>query len=122
VALLLERMGDALGEKIRRYRVMYHVGSDVTIKTKANSGKLTVGEDGISISGGADLRVPFSSMVRVEMFRMHGMARMIKLVCRDRTVFLAVVRFMILGYFASVNFFRTGELYETLKRKVPKTA
>jgi hypothetical protein len=107
---------------VRRYKVIYHVGPEFTIKTKVNSGILTVQEEGVSISGPSDVTVPFSSVTNLEMFRLHGLARIIKMVCKDRTIFLTVVRLNLFGYFVIVNVFRAGELYEALKRKITKPA
>jgi hypothetical protein len=56
----------------------------------------------------------------VEMFRLHRLGRMLKLVCRERTVFLTVVRIKLFEYFVIINFFRVGELYEALTKRVRK--
>lgn len=98
-----------------RYKIIYHVGEEINIKTKVEGGALTWQEQSLLISGSPSFEVPFSSFVSIDMFRMHGLGRMIKLVCSDRTIFLTVVRFNIAGYFAVINFFKAGELYERLK-------
>jgi hypothetical protein len=101
-----------------RYKVIYHVGTELTLKTRVSSGTLTFQDEAVSISGSAPLTVPYSEMVSVEMFRLHGLGRMIKLVCKERMIFLTVVRINLFGYFVIINFFRAGELYESFKKRV----
>lgn len=102
------------------YRVIYHVGKELSLKTKVSSGRLSFERDAACISGSPGLRIPFSEMTSVEMFRLYGLGRMIKVVCRDRTIFMTVVRFSLFAYFVIINFFRAGELYEALKRKTQR--
>jgi hypothetical protein len=101
-----------------KYRIIYHIGKEIDVKTKVESGTLTWQEQSLFISGASSFEVPFSSFISVDMFRMHGLGRMIKLVCSDRTIFLTVVRFNIAGYFAVINFFKAGELHEKLKAQL----
>jgi len=103
---------------IMRYKVIYHVGTELTLKTRADSGSLTFQDEAASISGSVPLTIPYSEMVGVELFRLHGLGRMIKLVCKERTIFLTVVRINLCGCFVIINFFRAGELYESLKKRV----
>jgi hypothetical protein len=99
-----------------RYKIIYHVGTELDIKTKVSSGTLIVEGDTIRISGSSPLTIPLRTVVSVEMFRLHGLGRMIKLVCTERTVFLTVVRFNLFGYFVLINFVKAGELYEALRQ------
>jgi hypothetical protein len=103
-----------------RYKIIYHVGRELSLKTKVSSGTLTLQDDAVCISGVSALTIPFSDVTSVEMFRLHGLGRMLKLVCKERTVFLTVVRINLFGYFIIINFFRAGELYESLKERVQK--
>ncbi len=101
-----------------RYSIIYHVGQELTIKTKVTSGILTFQDESVCISGTPDLRIPFSSVTSLEMFRLHGLGRMIKLVCNQGTIFLTVVRLNLFGMFIIINFFRAGQLYVSLKSKI----
>ncbi len=103
-----------------RYKIIYHVGPELSVKTRVSSGTLTLQDDAVCIAGSSPLTIPFSDMMGVEMFRLHGLGRMLKLVCKERTVFLTVVRINLFGYFVIINFFRAGELYESLKQRVRK--
>jgi hypothetical protein len=87
-----------------RYKIIYHVGKELTLKTKVNSGTLTFQNDSICISGSSPLTVSLSEVTNVEMFRLHGLGRMIKLFCKERTIFLTVVRLNLFGYFVIINF------------------
>ncbi len=74
----------------------------------------------VCISGSSILTTPFSQITNVEMFRLHGLGRMIKLVCKERTIFLTVVRLNFFGCFVIVNFFKAGKLCEALQQKVQR--
>jgi len=100
------------------FRIAYHVGDELSLRTKAASGTLTMDGDGFRVSGPSGFVVAFADVRRVELFRMHGLGRMIRVVCKDGTIMLTVVRLNLLGYLLIINFFRTGELYATLKLKV----
>ncbi len=101
-------------------KVIYHVGTELTLKTRVSSGSLIFQDEAASISGSSPLTIPFSEIINVEMFRLHGLGHMIKLVCKERTIFLTVVRINLFGYFLIISFFRAGELYETFKQRVRK--
>jgi hypothetical protein len=103
-----------------RYKVIYHVGPEMSLKTKVSSGTLTWQDGAICISGSSQLTIPFTEVTDVEMFRLHGLGRMLKLVCKERTVFLTVVRINLFGYFVIINFFGAGKLYESLRQRVGK--
>lgn len=100
------------------YKILYFVGNEVDIKAKGERGVLSWQAQSLVITGQSPFVIPFASCVSVEMFRLYGLSRMIKLVCKDRTIFLAVIRFSLGGYFASVNYFKTGELFERLKTQL----
>lgn len=52
-------------------------------------------------------------MRNVDMFRFHGLGRVIQLDHSKGRLFLAATRLMI-GQFAIINFFRTGKLHRAL--------
>ncbi len=100
-----------------RFRIIYHFGREIDIKTKVESGFLIFSNQSILIEGKNYSDLPFSSFRQVELFRLNGLGRMIKLECVDCTIFLSVVWLNISGYFAIINFFGTGKLFEKLKKK-----
>jgi hypothetical protein len=104
--------------KSMKYKVIYHFGNEIGIKTKVESGYLIWQEKSFLLSGKTSCEVPFSSFLSVEMFRLHGTMRMIKLFCQDRTIFLSVVRFSIGGFFATGDFFKNGELFNRFKAQI----
>lgn len=104
-----------------RYKIIFYVGEELNIKSKAKSGALELGDESVIISGDEALSIPISSIASVDMSRMHGLGRLIKMTCTDRTIFLTVVRINLFGYFAVVNFFKTGKLFKTLNNLVQAT-
>ena len=72
-------------------------------------------------AGGAFVKIDGREVIlrSVELFRLHGLGRMLKIVHADGTLFLSVIRFSLLGYFAIVNFFATGQLCEKFKAALP---
>jgi|GEM_PF-4422590 len=103
-----------------RCKIIYHVGRELTLKTKVCSGVVTFQSESVCILGASTLTIPFSSITTVEMFRLNGLGRMIKLVFAENTIYLSAVRLNLFGYFVVGNFFKTGELYESLKGRIPK--
>lgn len=98
------------------YKVAYHVGKQLDLNTKVESGRLFLDNEGFSIRGsGPDVRVPFARMESVRLFRLHGLGRMIEVVCHDRTLFLTVIRLNFFGYFLIINFFGAGDLHKRLE-------
>jgi hypothetical protein len=97
-----------------RYKIIYHVGDEINIKTKVAGGVLTLQDGAIQITGPSPFEVPLTTLTSVEMFRLHGLGRMLKLQTKDKTMFLTVVRFYVSGYFALINFLKTGELHKKL--------
>ena len=101
-----------------KYKIIYHIGDEINIKTKAESGVLSLQSQSVHISGTSPIEIPYSSLVSVELFRLHGLGRMIKVICTNRTIFLTVVRLNIAGYFIIINFFKAGELYKNMKAHI----
>jgi hypothetical protein len=48
-----------------------------------------------------------------QLFRLHGLGRVIRLRHGDGQIFLSVIRFMV-WQFATINFFKTGKLQKEL--------
>ena len=100
------------------YKVMYHVGPDISLKTKVNEGILTIRDGAVSIEGKAPFDLPLENITSVELFRLHGLGRMIKVCCGEQNLFVSVIRFNFFGYFALINFFGTGRLRDELSKVV----
>jgi hypothetical protein len=96
------------------YKVFFHAGPDLGLKTHVLRGTASTDPSGLSIQGPeGKLFVPAADIKEVELFRMHGMARVVRVDHQSGRLYVAAVRFM-LGQFASVNFFKTGELHGDL--------
>jgi hypothetical protein len=97
-----------------KYKVAFHCGSELTLKTKVEKGEAWVDGDGLHIeSPAAQLVIPIADLVSSDLFRLHGLGRVIRLETRTGRIFLTVVRLMI-GQFAFINFLKTGSLHKRL--------
>jgi hypothetical protein len=65
------------------------------------------------IEGPDGFTIPSKDIVEADLFRLHGLGRVIRVDYQGGRVFLAVVRLMI-GQFAFINFFATGSLHKQL--------
>ena len=101
-----------------KYKIIYHRGDSIDIKTKVSSGSAYLSDDALIIESAGKFFIPFNFIKSMDKFRLHGLGRMIKIVHSSGTFYFSVVRFNILGYFAIVNFFKTGQMYELLKGKI----
>jgi hypothetical protein len=106
-----------VGRKNMNFKIIYYQGDTINISTKVDSGSAMLSDNALEITGKNPISIPFSSIKSVEMFRLHGLGRMIKLVHATGTLFLAVVRINLFGYFVIINFFKAGKLHEQLKEK-----
>ena len=96
------------------YKVFYHQGPEIGLKTHVLKGRAWIDASGLNIEGpGAALFIPASDLEEVELFRLHGSMRVIRVDHKGGRLYLAVVRFMV-GQFAFVNFFKSGELHKEL--------
>ncbi|HWG45809.1 MAG TPA: hypothetical protein VN688_23815 [Gemmataceae bacterium] len=97
------------------YKVLYHQGEAVSLKTKARVGRLSLEGDRLLIHGEPGVSVPLEALQSVELYRLHGTGRMLKIRHEGGTLFVSVIRFSLFGLFAVVNFFATGRLHEELE-------
>jgi hypothetical protein len=94
-----------------RYKIIYHRGPTIDLSTLASMGWLRVEDGSINVKGKKEeFAIPLEEVQSVEMIRLHGLGRMVRIVHGQNTLFVSVVRFCIAGRFAVVNFFKTGAL------------
>jgi len=99
-----------------RYKIFFHVGNELNLKTRASKGEAWLDGSGLNVRGADDtLIIPKTDIQKVDMYRLHGLGRVIRVDHRKGRLFLAATRLMI-GQFAIINFFRTGKLYRALLR------
>jgi hypothetical protein len=98
------------------YKVFFHNGPEIGLRTHVLRGTASIDASGLNIqSSEGSSFIPSASIKDAELFRLHGTMRVIRVDHQGGRLYLAVVRFMI-GQFASVNLFKTGELHEALER------
>ena len=95
------------------YKVFYHAGEDLGLKTKVEKGKATLDESALHIEGPNGVSIPLCEIKAVKLFRLHGTMRVIQIDHSGGRLFVSVIRYMI-GQFALVNFFKTGDLNKRL--------
>jgi hypothetical protein len=95
------------------YKVFFHAGDDLGIKTKVDRGTATLDDSILSLDGPNGLRIALRDIHAVKLFRLHGLGRVIQIDHAAGRLFVSAIRFMI-GQFATINFFKTGELNERL--------
>ncbi len=100
----------------KTYRVFFHEGQELGLKTRVQKGEASLTDESLSIRAkdGSLLTIPKSDLRAVEMFRLHGLGRVIRIDMANGRLFISVIRFMI-GQFATINFFGTGELHQRLR-------
>jgi hypothetical protein len=73
-----------------------------------------VSQDGVSVEGSRRIWIPADSLRTVEMSRLNGMSRVIKIVHEGGTFFASVVRWSVGGYFAVGDHSGTRVLHDRL--------
>jgi hypothetical protein len=105
---------DCAHTMVKSYKIFFHQGEELGLKTRVSRGEAWIDASGLNIKGPNETTVlRKDEITKVELFRLHGLGRVIRIDHSSGTVYLAVVRFMI-GQFASVNFFKTGDLHRML--------
>jgi hypothetical protein len=98
----------------RKYKVFFHHGAELGLKTRACKGVAWVDDKGLHVQGADGATVIAKDRIqRAEFIRLHGSLRVIQIDHADGRLFLGVVRFMI-GQFALGNFFANGRLLKEI--------
>jgi hypothetical protein len=95
------------------YKVLFHAGEELGLKTRVERGKATLDESALHLEGPNGVSIPLSEISGVKLFRLHGLGRVIQIDHSGGRLFVSVIRFMI-GQFATINFFKTGDLNNRL--------
>ena len=104
------------------YKVIFHAGDDISIKTKVKTGRLTLSGGDLIVTDRDPISLPLSSLRSVELFRLHGTGRILRIMHDQGTLFVSVVRFCLFGEFAIINFFGTGKLKEEIEAAISLAA
>jgi hypothetical protein len=103
------------GDETVSYKVMYHEGDTISVKTKVKTGRLSLEDGRLLILGAPAISLSLETLQTVELFRLHGTGRMLKISHEGGTLFVSVIRFSLFGIFAVINFFATGRLKKELE-------
>jgi hypothetical protein len=105
---------------MKKYKVFFYRGDELTVKTRVAQGYAWVDEKGLHVAGKDESFLVLGSELRwVEMFRLHGLGRVLQVDHSNGRVFISVIRLMI-GQFAFINFLKTGALQKQISHLVPK--
>jgi hypothetical protein len=96
-----------------KYKVFFHRGDELSLKTRVSKGRAWLDNAGLHIDGQDRFTISSRDILEAELFRLHGLGRVIRIEHRGGRLFLSVVRLMI-GQFAFINFFQTGILQKLL--------
>jgi hypothetical protein len=105
---------------MEKYKVFFHFGEELTVKTKVAKGQVWIDEKGLHLTSNTET-FTISEISTVELFRLHGTMRVIRVDFSKGRLFLSVVRFMI-GQFAFVNFLKTGNLKDRIAELIQQHA
>src|SRR5690348_17234103 len=77
-----------------RYKIVYHRGPTVDLSTRVSSGWLRFAEGAIAVEGKQEaFTIPVAALRSVEVFRLHGIGRMIRIVHGESTLMSASFAF-----------------------------
>ncbi len=96
------------------YRIMYFCGDEISLSSKMITGKAIIEYGKLNLQGEVKLSLAIEELENIELYRLHGMGRMIRFRCSKKQYFLTVIRFNLFGYFAMINYFATGKLHQQL--------
>lgn len=97
-----------------KYKVFFHHGDELGLKTKVSKGEAWIDDAGLNIKGPNGAKVIVKEELRkAELVRLCGSLRVIQVEHKGGRLFLCVIRFMI-GQFAIGNFFGNGKLQKEL--------
>ena len=97
----------------KKYKVFFHRGDELTIKTKVAKGYAWLDESGLHVEGPGGFDIPANDLQHVELFRLHGLGRVLQIEFRDGRLFLSAIRAMI-GQFAFIDFLKTSALQKEI--------
>lgn len=105
-----------------RYKVAFYVGDDINVQTPVTRGILTIGDGLILIRGEQDHTIMLSDILSVDLFRLHGLGRMIRVKRASDAIFVSVVRYSIGRFFVAVDSFKTKKLVNVLSSMIVTSA
>jgi hypothetical protein len=102
-----------------KYKVLFSTDETVGLKTVGSRGTLTLEGGVLSIDGDTQISIPVESLRDIELIRMHGTGRMLRIQHSGGTLHLSVIRFSLFRWFAMVNYLATGQLRDELAAQIP---
>lgn len=100
------------------FKIIYHIGNSINIKTKVKTGKLTINQKTIQITDSKTQEKILIKVKKAELTKMSLGGHIIKITdTQEKIIFISVVRLSIKGQFAIINYFKTKKLFRMLTEK-----
>ncbi len=99
----------------KTFKIVYFEGERIDLSTKFLSGTGRLEGQYLIIDGPSPHRFLRSEIKDMELFRQHGLGRMLRFSTPNGRFFMTVVRLNLFGYFVIINFWATGKLFKTLR-------
>lgn len=99
-----------------RFNVFFYSGDSLGLKTRVSKGEAWIDDAGLNLKEKAlneSVFIAKQDLVKVTMYRLHGLGRVIQIDYRNGRLFMSVVRLMV-GQFAFIDFLRTGKLKKAI--------
>ena len=107
---------EGAGTQLNRYKVAYHIGDTIGIKTKVESGFVVFDNNEFKLTTRTGSYVAsLTNISQISLFMLHGLGSTLKIQTVNSTIFLSVVRFCMAGQFILVNRFSTRKLKKLLE-------
>lgn len=96
------------------YRVFFHRGKDLSIKTRVEKGTAEIYGSSLTVrSAAGDFTVPLDREAKASMILLYGLARVVVLDRNGKRTYMGVIRLMV-GQFVIGNRLGTGRLFKDL--------
>jgi hypothetical protein len=70
-----------------KYKVFFHQGAELGLKTRVMRGHAWIDDAGLHISGASEILIPNTDLLSAELFRLHGLGRVIRVEHRQAAHF-----------------------------------
>ena len=101
------------------YRIFYHIGETMNLKSKVHTGTLTLTEDCLTIDGNPAIEITYRDFAQpVESHRLHFLCSMLRITHRGGILFATVPFVSLFGVPIITNFPKQNELQRQLDPRI----
>ena len=99
-----------------KFKIIYHVGNEENFDTKFMTGKLSVNQEMLSISGPSPVDIKLSTFKSLEIFRIHGLGSTIEISIQEKKIFITIPHINIAGFYTKSNVIKTVKLFNLINK------